>query len=730
MDMKSIINVSNRLPVTLQGDTFVKSSGGLVSALESLRNKLNVTWIGWAGGYPQDETEKSHIREQLRSMYQFEPVFLSEEEVDLYYNGFSNSSLWPLLHYMIPYSHYEERWFDSYKRVNRMFADTILSMAKKDAFVWIHDYHLMLVPSMLRNERPDLKIGFFLHTPFPSHEIFRCNPNREDLLYGLLGADLIGFHTFGYVGHFRNTILRVLGLESGMNSILLGNHKSTINAYPIGINSDKFTMELKSEAFDACLKDYKEAYRGKKLVLSVERLDYTKGILRRLKAIKSFLARHPDRDDIVFLFISIPSREDVDEYKTFLGEVLNKVSHINGKYSTIKNIPVHFINKSVNFSQLCALYSLADICMVTPAVDGMNLVAKEYVACQTQTPGVLILSEFAGAAQELSNALIVNPYNINQVSEAIETALAMTDDEKIRTIEPMRTKVHRYDSKHWCKRFLDDLEKAAYEKTMVSPQKIFDYESLPEYSQQKPLTLFLDYDGTLCDLKKDPKDAYPDPELKDLLECLQDHEHLTVFIISGRSKDDMDAWFSDFRINLVAEHGFYIRLAGNSKWDVFDERVDLSWMDQVTVMLNHYAGMTPGSSVEVKRSTIVWHYRESDPEYGLWKANQLVSELSEMMSNLPVAIHHGKKIVEVSSIQINKGCIIEHFLTEYPNDAFICAGDDVTDESMFRIKAPQITHIKVGIGETAAEYRIESPKEFRDILKKSFKKTALLLAQD
>jgi trehalose 6-phosphate synthase/phosphatase len=718
--MTHLINVSNRLPITLTGTDIVKSSGGLVSALESFRHHVNITWIGWPGGFPPDDLEKDRLTTTLRSRFNFEPVFLTEEEVDLYYNGFSNSSLWPLLHYMIPYSHYEERWYQAYQRVNRLFAETIVRQAAPGDVVWVHDYHLMLVPSMVRELRPDLKIGFFLHTPFPSSEAFRCNPNREQLLHGLLGADLIGFHTFGYVGHFRNTLLRVLGLESEMNSIVSGNHRTMVHAYPIGIDSQKFLDTLASDACRVCLSDFRNAYRNKKIVLSVERLDYTKGILRRLKAIKSFLARQPDPDDVVFLFISVPSREEVDEYKALLDDVLSEVSHINGKFSTIKNVPLHFIHKSVNFVELCALYSLADVCIVTPAVDGMNLVAKEYVACQNENPGVLILSEFAGAAQELSSALIVNPYNINQVSESIETALSMPEAERAYRIDAMRTKVLRYDARHWGERFLADLDKAAASNTVDSPQKPMTVGDLPPFSPDRPLALFLDYDGTLSDLRPTPAEAAPDEALNALLSLLDSRNDLIVSIISGRSRSDMATWFSRFDFNLIAEHGYYIRHKGESSFRVFDERADLSWMEQIGTMLNHYAGVTPGSSVEVKSASIVWHYRQSDPEYGLWKANQLVSELSAMMSNRPVEIHHGKKIVEVSSIQINKGCTVERFLEQHKDLRLVCAGDDVTDESMFRITDPRITHIKVGPGETTAPYRIDDPAAFRQFLRQAF----------
>jgi trehalose 6-phosphate synthase/phosphatase len=582
----------------------------------------------------------------------------------------------------------------------------------------------MLLPSMLRKERPDLRIGFFLHTPFPSQEVFCCHPKRKELLEGLLGADLVGFHTFGYMRHFMKTVLRVLGVDSDFNSMVYKNHQTTINAHPIGINSEKFLDGLKSPECRSHIREFTEAYRGKKLVLSVERLDYTKGILRRLEAIRNYLTRTPDHDHIVFLFICVPSREDVDEYKTLMHKVMNKVSLINGKCSTIKNIPVHFIHQSVDFSKLCALYAMADVCVVTPPIDGMNLVAKEYVACQVKGRGVLILSEFAGAAQELSNALIVNPYNINQVSEAIETALSLSDHEREAMMAPMRVKVLRYDASQWAARFLRDLEKTAAVSVKSLPKNPLPLAHFPDYSKSNPLALFLDYDGTLRDLVKKPEDAVPDEELRQLLALLNHEPHITVFIISGRSREDMDAWFSDYgNLHLVAEHGFYVRLSGFSEWSVFNERANLSWMDQVGDMLMYHAGMTPGSRVEVKSASIVWHYRDSDPEYGQWKAHQFVSELSEIMANMPVTIHHGKKIVEVGSVLINKGGIVEYFMEKENYHRVICAGDDTTDESMFRLKHRKIIRIKIGPGETLAEYRFENPEAFRTFLKDALTQT-------
>jgi trehalose 6-phosphate synthase/phosphatase len=711
----SLIVVSNRLPVTI-GKTIEKSSGGLVYAMEGVDYSTGFQWLGWAGGVVDDPSRRDRITKELTERFNYKPIFLSKQKADDYYTGYSNSSLWPLLHYISTYARYEEVWWESYQKVNQLFAENVSDLAKAGDIVWVHDYHLMLLPSMLRKQRPDLKIGFFLHTPFPSYELFRCSPNREELLEGLLGADLIGFHTFGYLRHFRSTVLRLLGLESKIDLIPTETHATAIGVYPIGINSEKFLKELQSDEYHLHMREYGEIFQGKKIVLSVERLDYTKGIPRRLDAIERYLSQSERRDDIVFIFINVPSRESVQEYQDLLEDLQGRVSQINGQYATIKNVPIHFIHKSINFSELSALYSLADVAIVTPLIDGMNLVAKEYLACQQDKNGVLILSEFAGAAQELPNALIVNPYNINEVALSIEKALMLTEAERQKMVMPMKERVIKYDARYWAETFIQDLLATSKKKDVPPDTKELSSEVTDLMCAAKNLGLFLDYDGTLAELKKKPSDALPDKEIKELFSKLQNAKSGDIFIISGRTKEDMDQWFTQYDFNLIAEHGYYYKHHNALEWIEFYSQAELSWKNQIIDIFQLYTGMTPGSFIEEKTSSVVWHYRNSDPEFGSWKAHQLVAELYEVLSNLPVEIHHGKKIVEVSSIQINKGGVLEHFMLLNKYDAVLCAGDDETDESMFRLTADNIISIKIGKEDTAAKFRVSSPRAFRYFL--------------
>jgi trehalose 6-phosphate synthase/phosphatase len=446
----TLINVSNRLPVTVEEDRFTKSSGGLVAALEGLpEEQYKTKWIAWPGAAFPEENRRQEIARKLAEEYGCVAVFLSQEEATEFYEGFSNSSIWPLLHYLPNYLRYEPAWWEHYQNVNRTFAAKVLEIVQEGDLVWVHDYQLMLLPAMLRAAAPNLKIGFFLHTPFPAYEIFRCHPRRRELVAGMLGANRIGFHAFGYLRHFCSTVQRLLGIETELTHIPSEGHNTALGVYPIGINAPKFEQTLDSTEFHLRLEEFRLAHEGKRLVVSVERMDYTKGILHRLEAIDNFLAGSDSIDAIRFVFVSVPSREGIEEYQHLVEEVESRVGQLNGKYATLLNSPIHFIHGSIPFVDLCALYALADIGLVTPLIDGMNLVAKEFIACQRENAGVLILSEFAGAAEELFNALLVNPYDSAAVAGILTDALALPPEERRNLILPMRERVMRYDARHW-----------------------------------------------------------------------------------------------------------------------------------------------------------------------------------------------------------------------------------------------------------------------------------------
>ena len=721
--MQRVINVSNRLPVTVGDDGGVrKSGGGLVNALSgAFDDPSTVSWIGWAGGDIPDGRRPA-VEDLLTREFGCLPVFFSAEEAAGFYDGFANASLWPLLHNMPSRFRYEPQWWDHYQQANRRYAEKVLSVAADGDLVWVHDYHLMLLPEMLRRANPSLKVGFFLHTPFPSYETFRCHPRRAELIAGVLGAHTIGFHTFGYLGDFSAAAQRLLGAEAEITHVCHGGRRTALGVYPIGINAARFDAATKSAEYARHVESFRKANAGRHVILSVERMDYTTGILERLNAIEMFLARRANRDDVIFIFASVPSREAVEEYPALLTEVERRIGRLNGRYATLHNSPVRFIDRSVEFPELCALYAVADVALVTPLIDGMNLVAKEFAACQGEDPGVLILSEFAGAASELFNATVVNPYDAQAVACAIDAALATPAAERRRRMEPMRDRIMTADARQWAGRFLDDLAAAA---TAAAPPTVPDAAGRLQQArsrlaralgEQRRVAMVLGYDGTLREIVRDPAAAAPTPETAAVLRAMRNCPGLEVTVISGRTAADLDAFVGAYGFGLIAEHGAAVRRPARREWEQLDCNLTCAWMDDVLEVLRLYERATPGSAVERKRASVVWHYRNAEALFGARKAAELVAELAPLTAGEPLTVRHGKKIVEVTAAHVNKGAAVLRALGPARYDLIVCAGDDATDEDMFRLGMPELLSIHAGTGETRAQVSLPTPAALRDFL--------------
>ncbi|MGD7652215.1 MAG: alpha,alpha-trehalose-phosphate synthase (UDP-forming), partial [Verrucomicrobiales bacterium] len=456
--------VSNRLPVKVEPDgTSKRTTGGLASALEGGAIDHEQVWVGWPGGAVEDFDDLEKVRAGLEQEG-VRPVFLSQDELDGFYEGYSNSTLWPLLHYMVERARFSQSWWQAYQDVNRKFADTILEVAEEGDLVWIHDYQLFLVPMMLRGRKLGLRVGFFLHTPFCTSELFRVLPDRAAILEGVLGADVVGFHTYNYLRHFRSSILRVLGLETETEGMWHEGREVKMGVYPIGHNRTMFEEVMGGPEFPEVLERHRADLDGKRLILNVERLDYTKGIPEKLGAMRRFLELHPEkRNEVMFLLIAVPSRQGVKEYDELTEEVQREVGAINGKFGKVGHSPVQFLHRGFPLADLAALYVLCDVCLVTPLRDGMNLVAKEFVDCQRMedglSAGVLILSEFAGAATELSQALHVNPYDVDDVATAVNRALEMPEAERRERIEALLPSMRMILSGAWEKELIGDFKR-------------------------------------------------------------------------------------------------------------------------------------------------------------------------------------------------------------------------------------------------------------------------------
>ncbi|WP_166906595.1 trehalose-6-phosphate synthase [Mycobacterium sp. DL440] len=462
--------VANRLPIDMErlpdgSTTFKRSPGGLVTALEPLLRKRRGAWIGWPG--IPDSDEEPILDDDL----QLFPVRLSADDVANYYEGFSNATLWPLYHDLIVKPVYHRKWWDSYVEVNRRFAEATARAAAPGATVWIQDYQLQLVPKMLRMLRPDVTIGFFLHIPFPPVELFIQMPWRTEIIEGLLGADLVGFHLPGGAQNFlvlarrlagANTTRASVGVRSRFGEVSYGFRTVKVGAFPISIDSADLDAKARNRSIRQRARQIRaELGNPRKILLGVDRLDYTKGIDVRLRAFTELLEEDRiKRDDTVFVQLATPSRERVESYIAMREDIERQVGHINGEYGEVGHPLVHYLHRPVPREELIAFFVAADVMLVTPLRDGMNLVAKEYVACRSDLGGALVLSEFTGAAAELRQAYLTNPHDLEGVKDAIEAALSQSPEEGKRRMRALRRQVLAHDVDRWARAFLAALGSA------------------------------------------------------------------------------------------------------------------------------------------------------------------------------------------------------------------------------------------------------------------------------
>ena len=725
---KRLVIVSNRLPVSVaKKDGNIKitpSVGGLATGLSSFHRGSDGLWVGWPGINPGNSEEKQAIEETLQNDFNCLPVYLSSSDLKKYYYGFSNRTLWPLFHYFTSYAIYDRSDWRVYKKVNQMFCQRLLEVLRPDDMVWVHDYHLLLLPDMLREKMPEITIGFFLHIPFPSMEIFRYLPWREEILQGMLGADLIGFHTYDYTRHFLSCVLRILGIDQEYGQVVAGSRMVKADTFPMGIDAEKFAKAATSPEVINERNLLQKKLKTEKIILSVDRLDFSKGIPERLKAFELFLETNPEwHGRIIFIMLCVPSRTKVEQYQLLKRQIDELVGQINGRYATPEWMPILYMYRSLPFEELVALYSAADLALVTPLRDGMNLVAKEYLACQSKIgKGVLVLSETAGAAAELGEAIIVNPNDIELIAKAIAEGLDVPDESRKAGISFMAKRIKRYNIFRWAEDFIEQL--AHIKGRQEHNKQRFLTEELQtsmqvKYRQAGSRLLLLDYDGTLVSLKRRPELASPDSELLEVLTALKADPKNTIVIISGRNRDDLSEWLGTSGVELVAEHGTWLREASWGNWQLSEKGLSEDWKQNVYPILEMFSERTPGSFIEEKSYALVWHYRKAEPELGTLRANELMDALHDMLAGTALQVLLGNKVVEIKPAGINKGKAALHWIEKVKTWDFILGiGDDWTDEDIFAVLPVESWGIKVGFMPfTRANYIVESPDEARKLLK-------------
>lgn len=716
--MKLVI-ISNRLPVTLvqneEGTKLVRSGGGLATGLDSLETSLEKRWIGWPGLQVEDAAQREQIDAELAKML-LHPVYLSPEQIQLYYEGFSNSALWPLCHYFFSHIQYDKSAWEMYKEVNSLFCTEALKVIEPGDYVWVHDYHLMLLPDMLRRHIPDIGIGYFHHIPFPSYEMFRCLPERDEILRGLLGADLVGFHTHDYMRHFLSTVYRVLNVNWSLDEAQLRDRICRVDAFPMGIHYDLYSAAPEKPEAKAFAEELRLLAGDCKVVLSIDRLDYSKGILTRLKAYADFLENSPEQHGkVTLLMVLVPSRDMVDKYAELKTEIDTMIGYINGRYASVGWAPIHYFYRSFDLEELAAMYYLADAALVTPLRDGMNLVAKEFVAAKRDRPGVLILGEMAGAAVELTDALIVNPTDAGQIEDALRQALSMPEEEQMEALHSMQEVVRRGNVNAWADDFFAEL-RASRERNLFLKAKQMGEDNLRKvtdaYAQASHRLLMLDYDGTLSPITRNPAKAAPTPQLLELLSALAADPKNKVIICSGRDQETLERWLGSLPVDMTAEHGAFYREKG-----VWHQTLEFTpWDEDILKIMRRIANKTPRSHIEFKRTTLVWHYREVDSWLAELRVNQLSTALLTPCSRKGLQIMRGRKIVEVKPADFNKGTDVQRLLDADTYDFILALGDDVTDEDMFEVLPKNGISIKIGPFSEKSKYFIPEQADVQPFL--------------
>ncbi len=606
-----LVVVSNRLPFSVSIEEgkpqFSPSAGGLTTGLWSYLDSKSLDgvdrpdflWMGWPGASIPPEQEAA-VRTYGAKQYKSSPIFVSEECMDRFYLGFCNKTLWPHFHYFPTLTRYEEENWQEYRNVNRAFADAVVNELRPDDILWVHDYHLMLLPKLVREKFPDIPIGFFLHIPFPSWEIFRMLPRawREEIIEGLLGASLIGFHTHDYTRDFLTSVLRTAGYEHQLGSLTLRDRVVKVDTFPMGVDFERFARAAQSPETETRVAELREKCVGQKVIFSVDRLDYTKGLLNRLRGYDLFLKKNPQwHGKVVFVLSVAPSRIGVESYRDMKEELERIVGRIVGAYGTVHWTPLIYQYRHLGFDEIVALYRFCDVALITPLRDGMNLVAKEFIASRPDQSGVLILSEMAGAAKEMGEALIINPFHNEDFAQALEQALSMPPQEQVRRNQLLQERLRRYNVNRWADDFIQAM--LATQKTEAARRaRLLTGKAqnalIQQYHAADQRALLLDYDGTLVPFAEDPKLAKPDDELLNLLTTLGADPANEVVIISGRPRRDLEDWFGKLPVALVAEHGVWLRHQ-NADWKML-KTITTEWKERVRPILQLVRGPPAGGA--------------------------------------------------------------------------------------------------------------------------------------
>lgn len=720
-----------------------------------------------------EPSEQDDVAQTLLETFKCVPAFIPPELFTKFYHGFCKQHLWPLFHYMLPLSpdlggRFDRSLWQAYVSVNKIFADKVMEViSPDDDFVWVHDYHLMVLPTFLRKRFNRVKLGFFLHSPFPSSEIYRTLPVRNELLRALLNSDLIGFHTFDYARHFLSCCSRMLGVayqsKRGYIGLEYYGRTVSIKILPVGIHMGQLRSVLDIPETEAKVAELRNKYEGQTVLLGVDDMDIFKGISLKLLAFEQLLTQHPDkRGKIMLIQIANPARGRGKDVQEIRSETYATVNRINQLFGQPGYEPVVLIDTSLHFYERIAYYVIAECCLVTAVRDGMNLIPYEYVVCRQGTDkldktlgldpsapkkSMLVVSEFIGCSPSLSGAIRVNPWNIDSVAEAMDSALIIADLEKQMRHDKHYKYVSSHDVAYWAHSFLLDLERACrdhvrrrcwgigfglgFRVIALDPsfRKLTVEHIVSAYKRTKSRSILLDYDGIL----QSTVDTSPNAEAIGILNKLCRDSKNVVFIVSGKNKETLTQWFSSCEnLGMAAEHGYFVRSNDNMNWETCVAVQDFYWKQIAEPVMQLYTETTDGSFIETKESALVWNYQLADRDFGSCQAKELLDHLESVLANEPVSVKSGQHIVEVKPQGVNKGLVAAQLLATMREkkvlpDFVLCIGDDRSDEDMFEVimqamaneslsPVAEVFACTVGQKPSKAKYYLENTSEILRML--------------
>lgn len=641
------------------------------------------------------ESDTTHKSSSKSYGIKYVPVWLDDNVAHGFYEGYCKTTLWPLFHYLLwqdvpgDRHEWEDYMWHAYVSANEAYARRIAEQYQPGDLVWIHDYHLLLVPEMLRKLVPEAHIGLYVHAPFPSSEIFRCLPQRKEIIEGMLGADLACFQAFSYSRHFLSSCIRVCGLEASSNSVESHQgHITNVSYNPTGIDAQKIAKDCAAPGVGPKIQAIREMYKGKKIIIGRDKLDVVRGVVQKLQAFHKLLEEFPQwRDKVVLIQVTAPSMNDSPMLERQVSEL---VAHINGEFGSLSFTPVHHYHQIIERDEYFALLSVADLAIVSSLRDGMTASTMEFVVAQnTHGKAPLLLSEFSGSAGRLRSAIQINPWATFSSAKAIHHALMISQQERIRRHEDLYHQVISHTSYSWATTLIKVLVQQLLSEQSAHFTPPLEREQLTQaFAKAKKRLILLDYDGTLTPIVRDPAAAVPSKQLLEALERLSQDERNIMFIISGRDDKFLSKHLGHLaNMGFSAEHGSYFKEPGAKHWINLTKDLDMSWMSDIQEVFEYFVERTAGSTIEVKRSSVTWHYRNADPDYGQFQAKECQALLDNLIAQQGLAIEVlvGKKNLECRPLAVNKGEIVKRILYNHADAEMVfCAGDDKTDEDMFR----------------------------------------------